>query len=172
MAILEAAEVPEPQAFEEGLLRCNSLVEKAKFVAAHMGLENPPGFAETQGHGTKIFMPMYDDCTIVLLHGKMKLHKDEHAWTGSNDVVRVRGCKTLTVLSDSAAVWYPAPCCWDSNYCFLATKGQCRRLGIGNVRKMREEKRSWWGKLFKRSKDPMQLELAASNEFVMDVIHK
>ncbi|KAI0382398.1 hypothetical protein F5Y04DRAFT_45702 [Hypomontagnella monticulosa] len=163
MATLEAAPVPDPDAFSEGLARCNSLTEKAKFITAHMQWDGIPGFMGTESHkgeGCSVSSPLFDDCTVVLLYGRMQLDEEEPIYAGTNSVARVQGGKTLTILGNSAAVWYPSACCWDVDDCHLALGGQCRRLGIGVVREptererrqaKREKRKGWWNKFFGRS---------------------
>lgn len=146
MTIVEQVNVPDPHAFRRGLARCDPIVEKAKFIATHMEWDSVPGFAETISHtgSNKLSVPLFDDCTIVLLHGRMQLDDDERTFTGTNAAVRAKGSKTLSIVDNSAAVWYPAPCCWNVENCYFATQGKCKRLGIGNVREVKKAKRSWW----------------------------
>lgn len=128
-----------------------------------MQWDGVPGFMQTEsraGVGCSVSSPLFDDCTVVLLYGCMRLDDQDTVYTGANTVARVRGGKTLTVLANSAAVWYPSACCWDIDECHLALGGQCRRLGIGNVRAptererkiaRREKRRGWWNKFLGRS---------------------
>lgn len=168
MVITENVRVPP--AFREGLARCNSLNEKLKFITAQvynpvafhralatmltysyqMGWDGEPGFAEATSGGCKATMPLFNDCTIVLLHGRMQLDDDERTFIGDNAVVRAEGSKTLTIIDKSGAVWYPAPCCWDVNECHLSLKGQCKRLGIGKVRQVDNTSRGYFKKLFSK----------------------
>ncbi|KAI0836959.1 hypothetical protein F5Y06DRAFT_298197 [Hypoxylon sp. FL0890] len=147
MTITERVKIPDRQAFNAGLARRDSLVEKAKFVAAYMEWDSVPGFAQCKTRiagGCSVSPPLFDDCTVVLLHGQMQLDDDERTFTGTNVAVRVQGSKKLKIIDNSAAVWYPAPRCFNVENCHFAAQGQCRRLGIGNVREVKKVKRSWW----------------------------
>ncbi|KAI1136509.1 hypothetical protein F5Y05DRAFT_391543 [Hypoxylon sp. FL0543] len=143
MTIVEIVKVPNLPAFRAGLARDDEIDEKVRFITAHMNWDSVPGFTHAVTQGATGWSPLFDDCTIVLLHGYMQLDDDERTFAGTNTAVRVRGSKTLKILGESAAVWYPAPCCWEVEGCYRSTLGQCNRLGIGNVREVRV-KRSWW----------------------------
>ncbi|KAI1469301.1 uncharacterized protein F4812DRAFT_324893 [Daldinia caldariorum] len=140
MTIVGKADVRDRKAFREGLVSRTELVEKAKFITSYLGWDSTPGFSETEsprdggGGGCEAAVPLPDECVVVLLYGQMQLDDDERVLTGTNVAVRTRGSKTLRILANSAAVWYPGICCWDADDCYLATKGQCKRLGIGIVR--------------------------------------
>ncbi|KAI1803078.1 hypothetical protein F4811DRAFT_572389 [Daldinia bambusicola] len=139
MTIVGKADVRDRKVFREGLVSRTDLAEKAKFITSYLGWDSTPGFSETEsgdgdGGCCEAAVPLPDECVIVLLHGQMQLDDDERVLTGTNVAVRTRGSKTLRILTNSAAVWYPGICCWDADDCYLATKGQCKRLGIGNVR--------------------------------------
>ncbi|OTA66151.1 hypothetical protein K449DRAFT_463180 [Hypoxylon sp. EC38] len=147
MTIVEQVNITDPHAFRSGLTRRDSLVEKARFIAGHMEWDSVPGFGETfsSGGGTnKLSVPLFDDCVIVILYGLVQLDDDKQAFAGTNVAVRAKGANTLKILTNSAAVWYPAPCCWDVERCHFATQGNCKRLGIGNIREVKKAKRSWW----------------------------
>ncbi|KAI8963447.1 hypothetical protein F5Y11DRAFT_365038 [Daldinia sp. FL1419] len=156
MTIVGKADVPDRKAFREGLVSRDDLVEKAKFISqcanatffhlGQLGWESEPGFSETEsgdGGTCEVSAPLPDECVVVLLHGQMQLDDDERVLTGTNVAVRTQGSKTLRILTNSAAVWYPGMCCWDPERCARATKGQCKRLGIGNV-KVKKSKKSPW----------------------------
>ncbi|KAK6953089.1 hypothetical protein Daesc_005389 [Daldinia eschscholtzii] len=151
MTILGKADVRDRKVFREGLVSRTDLTEKVKFITTYLGWDSTPGFSETEsrdGAPCEAEVPLPDECVVVLLHGQMQLDDDERVLTGTNVAVRTRGSKTLKILTNSAAVWYPGICCWDADDCYLATKGQCKRLGIGNVReakkKKKTEKKSPW----------------------------
>ncbi|KAI2775225.1 hypothetical protein F4815DRAFT_487433 [Daldinia loculata] len=148
MTIVGKADVPDRKAFREGLNSRNELSEKAKFITAHLGWESIPAYSETESHDggpCEVSAPLPDECIIVLLYGQMQLDDDERVLTGTNVAVRTQGSKTLKILTNSAAVWYPGMCCWEGDECFLATKGQCKRFGIGNVREVKKKpKKSAW----------------------------
>ncbi|KAI1443219.1 hypothetical protein F5Y02DRAFT_420279 [Annulohypoxylon stygium] len=144
MTISERLEILDSQAFCEALSICDSRDERMKLVTAHMGWKDVSGYQETSSGNIHQF-PVVDDCTVVLLHGRIMLDDDDRIFSGTNTAVRIQGSKTLTVCSNTAVAWNPAPCCWDVDACMRAYNGECRRLGIGNVRE--EKKSRWWKKL-------------------------
>ncbi|KAI1409269.1 hypothetical protein F5Y13DRAFT_170546 [Hypoxylon sp. FL1857] len=119
----------------------------ALLTGNQLGWDGVPPFAETisnTGGRCRVSAPLFDDCTIILLHGAMQLDGDSRIFTGTNGAVRAQGSKALTILENSAAVWCPAPCCWSVEQCPFAEHGRCRRLGMGNVREVKKVRRSWW----------------------------
>ncbi|KAI1207727.1 uncharacterized protein F4807DRAFT_434371 [Annulohypoxylon truncatum] len=154
MTITESAEIPDLQALQEGLAECESTGNSGfEFIATHMGWNPSSGYTQTPS-GAKTQFPLYNDCTVVIPKGRVMFDDDERIFSVTNTAVRVQGSKTLVVYGDSTVAWNPSPCCWDESICSLcslAPQGQCRRLGIGNVRERKEENPSWWRKLGKRA---------------------
>ncbi|KAI1087178.1 hypothetical protein F5B19DRAFT_88143 [Rostrohypoxylon terebratum] len=144
MTISERLGIPDSQAFHKGLSACSSCSERNKLVITHMGWKDISGYQETCSRNIHQF-PLLDDCTVVLLHGRIILDDDDRIFSGTNTAVRIKGSKTLTICSNTAVAWNPAPCCWEADACLRAYDGECRRLGIGNVRE--EKKASWWRKI-------------------------